>query len=88
MSLILKLKTEGDKKIQTFGLNDKLNGFEYFVTPLGEQMDAKQSYTLTGNSEDFTWNSVWKSAAKIHNDGWSFEMFIPYSAIRFSKKDL
>jgi hypothetical protein len=66
--------------------NDKLNGFEYFVTPLGEQMDAKQSYTLTGNSEDFTWNSVWKSAAIIHNDGWSFEMFIPYSAIRFSKK--
>jgi hypothetical protein len=66
--------------------NDKLNGFEYFVTPLGEQMDAKQSYTLTGNSEDFTWNAVWKSAAKIHDDGWSFEMFIPFSAIRFSKK--
>src|SRR5438876_1120825 len=31
-------------------------------------------------------DAVWKSAAIIHNDGWSFEMFIPFSAIRFSKK--
>lgn len=65
---------------------DKINGFEYFVTPLGEQMDAKVSPNLNGNNEDFTWNAVWKSAAKIHNDGWSFEIFLPFSAIRFSKK--
>ena len=63
---------------------DKLNGFEYFVTPLGEQMDAKVS---PGN-EDFSWNAVWQSAAKIHNDGWSFEMFIPFAAIRFGKKNV
>ena len=61
---------------------DKLNGFEYFVTPLGEQMDSKVS---PGN-EDFSWNAVWQSASKINNDGWSFEMFIPFSAIRFGKK--
>jgi uncharacterized protein YbcV (DUF1398 family) len=65
---------------------DKLNGFEYFVTPFGEQMDAKISPNPNGNSEDFTWNAVWKSAAIIHDDGWSFEIFIPFSAIRFSKK--
>ncbi len=68
---------------------DKLNGFEYFVTPLNEQWDAKMSPpTPTTESEDFTWNAVWKSGAVIHNDGWSFEMFIPYSAIRFAKKDI
>ena len=66
--------------------NDKINGFEYFVTPYGEQWDAKMSPNPNGNSEDFSWNSVWKSAAIIRNDGWSFEMFIPFSAIRFSKK--
>ena len=66
--------------------NDKINGFEYFVTPYGEQWDAKMSPNPNGNSEDFSWNAVWKSAAIIHNDGWSFEMFIPFSAIRFSKK--
>jgi Domain of unknown function (DUF5916) len=61
--------------------NDKINGFEYFVTPLGEQMDAK----ATSNGEDFSWNAVWESASKIHDKGWDFEMFIPFSAIRFGK---
>lgn len=67
---------------------DKLNGFEYFVTPLGEQMDARQAPNPNGESEDFGWNSVWESACKIHSDGWSFEMFIPYSAIRFGKNKI
>lgn len=67
---------------------DKLNGFEYFVTPLGEQMDAKVSPNINGNNEDFSWNAVWKSAARIQRDGWTFEIFIPYSAIRFGKKRL
>ena len=67
---------------------DKINAFEYFITPLGEQMDAKMSPNPNGNSEDFSWNAVWKSAAKIHDNGWSFEIFIPFSAIRFSKKNV
>ncbi len=67
--------------------NDKLNGFEYFVTPLGEQWDAKMTPNQNDNNggEDFSWNAVWKSAVVIHDKGWSFEMFLPYSAIRFSK---
>lgn len=66
--------------------NDKINGFEYFVTPLGEQMDSKMSPGDNNNGgEDFSWNAVWQSASVVHNDGWSFEMFIPYSAIRFGK---
>lgn len=65
---------------------DKLNGFEYFVTPLNEQWDAKMSPAINSDPEDFTWNAVWQSGAVIHDNGWSFEMFIPYSAIRFGKK--
>lgn len=67
---------------------DKLNGFEYFITPLGEQWDAKVAPNPNGNSEDFSWNAVWRSAAQIHADGWSFEIFVPFSAIRFSKKNI
>ncbi len=63
---------------------DKQNGFEYFLTPLGEQWDAK----MTNDGEDFSWNAVWKSGVVMHENGWSFEMFIPYSAIRFGKKDI
>ena len=68
--------------------NDKQNGFEYFLTPLNEQFDAKVAPNSNGNNEDFAWNAVWQSATKIYNDGWSFEMFIPYSAIRFGKKNI
>ncbi|HQV55550.1 MAG TPA: DUF5916 domain-containing protein, partial [Chitinophagaceae bacterium] len=64
--------------------NDKQNGFEYFLTPLGEQWDAKMS----SDNEDFSWNGVWESGTMIHDNGWSFEMFIPYSAIRFGKNDV
>jgi hypothetical protein len=68
---------------------DQINGFEYFVTPLNEQWDAKMAPPGGNNGgEDFNWSAVWKSGAVIHNDGWSFEMFLPYSAIRFGKKDI
>ena len=62
--------------------SDKINGFGYYVTPLGEQYDAKYS----SQGEDGSWNSVYTTVAKIVNDGWTFEMKIPYSAIRFSSK--
>ena len=69
--------------------NDKLNGFEYFVTPLGEQWDAKMNPpSQDGNMEDFSWNAVWESGTVITDSGWSFEMFIPFSAIRFGKKEV
>jgi hypothetical protein len=68
---------------------DNLNGFEYFLTPLNEQMDSKVSppgANSENGGEDFSWNAVWQSGAVIHDDGWSFEMFLPYSAIRFGSK--
>ena len=69
--------------------NDKINGFEYFVTPLNEQWDAKFGPPNSdGENEDFSWNAVWHSGAVITDSGWSFEMFIPFSAIRFGKKDV
>lgn len=64
--------------------NDKINGFGFYVTPLGEQFDAKYSTT---NGEDGSWNAVWASESKVVNDGWTFEMRIPYSALRFVSKE-
>jgi Domain of unknown function (DUF5916) len=72
--------------------NDKINAFEYFITPLGEQWDAKMAPPVAGTNnnggEDFNWSAVWKSGAVMHDNGWSFEMFIPFSAIRFGKADV
>src|SRR5215213_4896773 len=64
--------------------HDKINGFGFYVTPLGEQFDAKYSTT---NGEDDSWSAVWDSESKIVSDGWTFEMRIPYSALRFVSRD-
>lgn len=65
--------------------NDKINGVGFYVTPYGEQFDAK--YSNSNNGEDESWNAVWDSESKIHEDGWTFEMRIPYSALRFSNRE-
>lgn len=63
--------------------NDKINAVGFFVTPHGEQFDIKYSPT----NEDISWSAVWSSEAKMHANGWSFEMRIPYSALRFVSND-
>lgn len=63
---------------------DRINGLGFYVTPLGEQIDVK--YTI--GDEDMSWNTVYQSEARILEKGWSFEMKIPYSAIRFSKEKI
>ncbi|PWS26124.1 hypothetical protein DHW03_15110 [Pedobacter yonginense] len=67
---------------------DNLNGFEYVLTPLNEQIDAKVILVNNTVNEDNSWNAVWQSATNISDKGWSFEMFIPFSATRFSKKNI
>jgi hypothetical protein len=66
---------------------DKINAVGFYVTTTGEQYDAKYSADNNNGGEDASWNAVWESEAKIHKDGWSFEMKIPYSALRFTSKD-
>lgn len=61
---------------------DQINGVGFYVTALGEQYDCK--YSL-GN-EDGSWSAVFKTATKINSEGWTFEMEIPYSALRFSQQ--
>ncbi len=58
---------------------DGINGVGFIVTASGVQNDFK--YSVFG--EDVAWNSVWQSAVKINKDGWSAELRIPYSALRF-----
>ncbi len=62
---------------------DNQNGFLFQVTAAGVQGDAKISQNV-----DRTWDAVWESKVSIKKDGWVVEMKIPFSAIRFSKKDI
>ncbi|HRH65752.1 MAG TPA: DUF5916 domain-containing protein [Bacteroidia bacterium] len=60
--------------------NLRQDAFDFGVYASGVQTDAKFT--------DVTFNAVWESAVKINSQGWSVEMRIPYSAIRFPKKDI
>jgi Domain of unknown function (DUF5916)/Carbohydrate family 9 binding domain-like len=62
--------------------NDDQNGFKLIVMASGVQFDGK--HTLS--DFDAAWDAVWESAIKTHKDGWSVEIKIPYSALRFPNK--
>lgn len=64
---------------------DRINAFGFYVSATGTQFDAK--YSNSGN-EDNNWNAVWDSQVKIDSLGWSAELKIPYSALRFSPNEI
>lgn len=71
--------------------NDDQNGFQFLVTSRNVQSDGRLLPSLNsqfGPPSDYTWDAVWESRVHMQEDGWSVEMKIPYSAIRFSKKDI
>lgn len=63
---------------------DGLNGYGFFVTPSGVQMDARYSNGGDNDGEDFSWNAVWDARAALRGTDWVVEMRLPYSAIRFA----
>ncbi len=63
---------------------DGQNGFGFFVTPDGVQLDTK----YIGAQENNAWDAVWSSSAHLTTEGWVVEIEIPYSAIRFPKEKI
>ncbi|WOD44036.1 carbohydrate binding family 9 domain-containing protein [Hwangdonia lutea] len=61
--------------------NDKLNTLVFRTNPLG----TKQDLEISRNGEDFnnSWNTFWNAASQIHHNGWSTEMRIPFSSLRY-----
>ncbi len=70
--------------------NDGLNAFCFQVYVSDVQLDFKLpdlSLSAFGHV-DASWDAVWISKTKMRKDGWVAEIKIPYSAIRFPKKDI
>jgi len=63
--------------------NDEVRGFEFFANPLGVQMDLMQN-DVTG-SEDDSWDALWFSAGRIDEQGYTVEIAIPISSLRFPR---
>ncbi|HJR62741.1 MAG TPA: DUF5916 domain-containing protein [Gemmatimonadaceae bacterium] len=63
--------------------HDRRTAFNFGVNPAGVEWDAY----LTGDSEgnaDVGWDAVWESATTRDSSGWTAELRIPLSQLRFS----
>ncbi len=61
--------------------DDGVNGFSFKLTVTGVQTDIKRGSGSAGR--DVTWDAIWDAATLINGSGWSAEVFIPFSSIRF-----
>ena len=67
--------------------DDGINGFRFQVSASGVQTDVNISGAGSMRG-DVNWDAVWLSEVTIDDEGWTVEMKIPYSALRFPRDDV
>jgi hypothetical protein len=70
--------------------NDKENGLAFFTSPDGLRWDAAILKDAVTNLPDQlpmnnSWNTFWDVITTTDNKGWSLEMRIPFSSLRFQE---
>ena len=63
--------------------NDERRSFQFRVNPLGVQADA--IFSDIDGIEDFSWDAIWNSAGRITEDGYTLEIAIPLTQLRFPR---
>lgn len=58
--------------------------YEFFVNPLGIQMDGIRS----GNNEDMNFDALWYSEGAISDSGYTAAMKIPFKSLNFPRQDI
>jgi len=66
------------------GFNDGQQNFEFFVSAADVQGDCIMTDAI---GEDYSWDAVWLSKARITDKGWIVEIKLPYAALRFSAEN-
>jgi hypothetical protein len=61
--------------------NDHRTGYEFVITPSGAIMDATMA---NDGEEDASWDGVWEGRVRRDPQGWTCEMRIPFSQLRFA----
>lgn len=65
--------------------HDLRTGFSFTVTAAGVKGD--EFISNNGNNWDGSWNPIWYTKTNIDNEGWTAEMKIPLSQLRFGKSE-
>lgn len=73
---------EGDwVEINIDSYNDKRSGFSFTVSASGVKGD--QFISENGNNWDNSWNPIWYMKTNIDEEGWTAEVKIPFSQLKF-----
>jgi hypothetical protein len=59
---------------------DRKSAFLFQINNAGVQADAA---IADGGDDDYAWDAVWDGAVRLQPDGWSAELRIPFSTLRF-----
>ena len=65
--------------------HDKRTAFVFTVTAAG--VKGEELATQNGQSWDASWNPIWYTDAVVDDKGWTAEMKIPFSQLRFGKAE-
>jgi len=82
----LTVRDKDNGNVDYFGVslnpnNDGQNTYEFIVSAANVQTDIR----ISEDNGDYYWDAVWYSEIKVTENGWTAEIEIPYSAIRFPK---
>jgi hypothetical protein len=61
--------------------HDKRSGYYFRTNPLGVQHDGRVSEN--GKIADLQWDGIWKSAGAFIDEGWSAEVAIPLTTVKY-----
>ena len=64
--------------------NTELDGLSFSTNPVGAQWEA----TIDGGGRDWNWSTKWTAKAQIIEQGWSAEMRIPFTSLRYGTREV
>jgi hypothetical protein len=64
---------------------DKRTHFFFIVSAAGVRSDNIASND--GNNEDYTWDPIWKAKTNVTSTGWTAELQIPLTQLRFKEQE-
>jgi hypothetical protein len=73
---------EFDVYLDTF--HDHLSGVRFRVTPGGATLDGILGSSAQGSDEDLSWDPIWESGTQVDSLGWTAEIRIPLSQLRYN----
>jgi hypothetical protein len=82
--LVRDASFSNDDKVEILlDTNHDRNAFRFAVNPLGTQQDAL--ITDEGRDLNLSWDAPWISSGKIDDPGWTVEIALPLTTLRFKE---